>query len=342
LGLNLKKIIRADEWWGYKLSPLLGIAYATTLIANASLLLSINHIFFLLLSLITGAAYVSIINNVTDAKEDMAAGKINYMLKYPPHLRWIVSAFFVLAGIVFMYFFYPDKLSLGLYIMSWVAFSLYSIPPVRFKTKGILGVFADASGAHLFPGCLIVTSLYFFWNKPVNWPWLVLVAIWALMLGLRGILSHQFDDRDKDIATGVNTYASKINPLHFKNKAKLLIVIELCAFGIMLFLLWNWIVVLFLALYISYVVLRCYFHKTKTIIIIINEKENYRVLMNEYYQVFLPISILLYIAIHQPYGWIILLLHIIIFYKIIYLTFNEFFNKELAHRIIRKYSGHNE
>lgn len=145
------------------------------------------------------------------------------------------------------------------------------------------------------------------------------------MLGLRGILSHQFDDRDKDIAARVNTYASKINPIHFKNKAKLPIIIELCAFGVMLFLLKSWVVILFLVLYIGYVALRYSMYKTKTIIIILNEKENYRVVMNEYYQVFFPISILLYIAVHQPYAWIILLLHIIVFYKIIYLTFNEFF-----------------
>jgi 4-hydroxybenzoate polyprenyltransferase len=87
LNLNVKKITRADEWWGYKLSPLLGIAYATTVVANVSLQQSINHILFLLLSLIIGAAYVSVINDVTDAKEDMAVGKANYMLKYPPYLR---------------------------------------------------------------------------------------------------------------------------------------------------------------------------------------------------------------------------------------------------------------
>jgi hypothetical protein len=93
----------------------------------------------------------------------------------------------------------------------------------------------------------------------------------------------------------------------------------------MLFLLKSWVVILFLVLYIGYVALRYSMFKTKTVIIILNEKENYRVVMNEYYQVFFPISILLYLAVHQPYAWIILLLHIIVFYKIIYLTFNEFF-----------------
>jgi hypothetical protein len=66
-----------------------------------------------------------------------------------------------------MYSFYPDRLSLSLYIMSWVAFSLYSIPPARLKTKGILGVLADASGAHLFQVALLLHRFTFFGANPL-------------------------------------------------------------------------------------------------------------------------------------------------------------------------------
>nr|WP_256366322.1 UbiA family prenyltransferase [Mucilaginibacter sp. L196] len=292
-------------------------------------------VLILLTSLIIGAAYVSIINDITDIKHDHAAGKSNYMANLSLSTRLALAAFCVITGGIFMCAFYSDKISLCLYIMSWVAFSLYSIPPVRLKTKGIWGVFADACGAHLFPSCLIIASLYHFMAKPVNWLWFTTVAIWALMLGLRGILSHQFDDRQKDIAAGVNTYASKIEPNSFKIKAKLLIIIELAALALMLIIIKNAFITAFLLLYVSYALLRYRLYKTRVIIIILNEKKNYRVLMNEYYQVFFPISVLLYIAIHQPYGWILLLLHIIVFHKIMYLTFNEVFTINTFRRFIQ-------
>lgn len=332
--MNFKKIIRSHDWWGCKLSAFLGIAYATVLIAGINLIQAIIWIFFLLASLIIGASYVSIVNDVTDVEQDIAAGKNNYMMRFPLFLRWVITGFCVAIGGVFMYNFYPDKLSFFLYVMSWVAFSLYSIPPIRLKTKGVSGIFADAGGAHLFPSCLIISSLDFFMGKSINWLWFAAVAVWALAFGLRGILSHQFEDRDKDIITGVNTYASGIKPNQFKNKAILIIAIELIAFTVMILIINRIIVLTFLLLYIINLLMRYKLYNTQLIIITLNEKGNRRAIMTEYYQVFFPTAILISIAAHQPYVWIVLLLHIIIFYKIIYLTFDGIFTLNSLRRVI--------
>lgn len=337
--MNIKKIIRSHDWWGCKLSTFLGIAYATVLIAGVNLIQSIIWILFLLVSLVIGASYVSIINDVTDIEQDTAVGKNNYMMKFPSFLRWVITGFCAAIGGIFMYYFYPDKLSFFLYVMSWVSFSLYSIPPIRLKTRGAPGIFADACGAHVFPSCLIISSLDFFMGKSINWLWFTAVAIWALVFGLRGILSHQFEDRDKDIITRVNTYASGIKPSQFKYKAKLIIVIELIAFSVMILIINRIIVLVFLLLYMINLLMRYKLYNTRLIIITLNEKGNHRAIMAEYYQVFFPISILISIAAHQPYVWIVLLLHIIVFYKIIYLTFDGIFTLNSLRRVIHYISS---
>jgi hypothetical protein len=334
--LEFKRIIRSHDWWGSKLSTFLGVAYATVYVAGINLTQSISWILFILASLIVGASYVSIINDVTDIEQDVAAGKPNYMLKFPVYMQWILPCFCVAIGGVFMYFIYPDKLSLLLYAMSWVAFSLYSIPPIRLKTKGVLGVLADACGAHLFPNCLIISSLYFLTGKPVNWLWFVCVAVWAFSLGLRGILSHQFEDRGKDIVAGVTTFATKTQPDKFRIKARMIIIAELAAFIMMLLLIKSLIVSLFLLLYVATSFLRYKLYYTRLNIVTLDGNGNYRSLMYEYYQVFFPVSILIYISVQQPYGWLILLSHVAVFYKTIYLTFEGLFTREVLHRFIKK------
>jgi len=103
--LNIKKIIRSHDWWGSKLTTFLGIAYATVFIADTRLTQSITWVLFLLASLVVGASYVSIINDVTDMEQDIAAGKPNYMLKLPLALRWLLPACCAAIGGVFLYFF---------------------------------------------------------------------------------------------------------------------------------------------------------------------------------------------------------------------------------------------
>lgn len=333
--MNIKKITRSDDWWGYKLSPLLAVAYATILIEKVNFIDIWRHILFLLSSIILGAAYVSVINDFTDIKQDLAAGKSNNMVNLPASIRWFVTFFCIAFGFTFAYFFYPDTLSLLLYFMSWAAFSLYSIPPIRLKIRGIWGVFADACGAHLFTSCLIVSSVYFAIGRPINWGWFTAVSIWSLSLGLRGILSHQFEDREKDIFTGVKTYASKVEPKSFKNKAIILLIIELCAFVIMLIIIKSIINIAFLFIYLAFTLLRHRLFRTDIIIIVLNQKNNYRVLMYEYYEVFLPISFLTYVSVYQPFGWLFLIVHIIVFWKNIYLTFNEILNFNALRRMLR-------
>lgn len=85
---------------------------------------------------------------------------------------------------------------------------VYSVPPFRFKERGILGVITDACQAHLVPTLFVVEvfkSLTL--TTPAYAPLFTLaVGIWALMLGLRGILVHQLWDRDQDVAARVRTF----------------------------------------------------------------------------------------------------------------------------------------
>ncbi|HWW42405.1 hypothetical protein, partial [Pedobacter sp.] len=81
--MEIKKIIRSADWWEYKLPPLLAIGYATALKTPEPFLSLMPHLLFILFSIIIGAIYVSIINDITDIEIDQASGKKNKMANMP-------------------------------------------------------------------------------------------------------------------------------------------------------------------------------------------------------------------------------------------------------------------
>jgi len=311
--MKILNIIRSHEWWAYKLPPLLAIAYATTLMSSTPLYKVALWFVFLLSSLIIGAVYVSVINDITDLDEDLASGKSNRIQQVPVQFRWFIPILCISIGFVFGYFIYPDVLSCSLYFCSWVVFSLYSIKPIRLKARGIFGVFADCSGSHLFPSLLMVSSVSYYTNTAINFTWFSLIGIWAFCYGLRGILWHQFSDRENDIKVKLNTYASKIEPLRFKNQTIIIITLELLALCGLLYKISIIAVFIALIFYIILVFIRYKWFASQLIIIIKHKPGNYQILMADYYQVFLPVSLLVASSLSNYYNLFILIAHIILF-----------------------------
>ena len=311
--MKIVKILRHVEWWEYKLPPLLPIAYATLLQNNNSIFGQSPYILSALVSLITGAIYVSIINDIADIDDDAAAGKTNRMAGLPYFVKLVLPLACLLIGSFFLVFLYwPDYLSCVFYVMPWIAFSMYSFKPVRLKNRGILGVLADAGGAHIFTSLLMASYMYFRVNEQVNSLWVCLIAVWATCYGIRGILWHQFHDRENDIRANIETFATKRDPAHFKEAEIIIFSIEtISIIGILLFLN-NIFVYIAFVLYLILVWIR-YKKLNLPPVIIIEYRHPCQIFMQDFVQVFFPLSLLLYAAITQPYGWIVLVIHLLLF-----------------------------
>lgn len=311
--MKILKVIRSAEWWEYKLPPLLAIGYATTIKSNGDLLEVRSHLLFLFFSLVIGAIYVSIINDITDIKIDRLSGKKNRMSNLSDFWHWILPISCISIGVACGKHMFPDKLSILMYSIPWISFSLYSFKPVRLKEKGIFGVLADASGSHIFTSLLMISSISFVLKHPLNWFWFIITGIWALCYGLRGILWHQFHDRKNDIRANVNTFAVHVFPAKFKLTQTMIFSIEVGSILAMLFYLNLLAPVLFLLAYLFLAIIRSAFLKYKAVIILSPSNEPYHILMADYYQVFFPIALIVTAAIENPYIWIMLILHFLLF-----------------------------
>lgn len=323
--MKVFNVIRSAEWWAHKLPPLLAIAYATVLMSPVPLYRVALWAIFLLSSLVVGAIYVSVINDITDLEEDIASGKSNRVQQIPKQYRWIIPGICVLLGFVFGYFLYPDILSCFLYLLSWIVFSLYSIKPVRLKNRGIWGVLADGCGSHVFTSLLMVASMSYMTNQQIDWVWFSAVGIWALTYGLRGILWHQFSDRENDLKVNLNTYASKINPDEFKNKSKLLIYTELTALAVMLYKIDLLIAIIGLMIYLLLIFLRYKINKTQIIIILKSNDQPFQILMADYYQMLFPLSLLVAASYMDYLNISVLAVHIFLFPYVLWLAVYDYF-----------------
>jgi 4-hydroxybenzoate polyprenyltransferase len=159
---------------------------------------------FLLFSL-AGTAYGYLVNDWADVDLDQRTGKRNVFSgvgrgKAAPVVV-AALALVVLLGLPFIW--RPGFLSL------WVAWGLiatfYSLPPVRLKERGVLGLVATIAAQQPLPAAMAFAVL----GRLYTWKVLVFIAY----ITLRGICSdvgHQMRDRERDEASGAATFAVRL------------------------------------------------------------------------------------------------------------------------------------
>lgn len=311
-GIRLAAAMRAGEWWEFKIAPILAIFYATSLLAGASILSLAPSLLLLLAALVPGAVYVSVLNDLTDRDEDREAGKANRMAGASNWLALAAIGPAIAAGLVVAWYWRGDPLLLGCYLAAWISFTLYSLPPFRLKTRGVAGLAADAAGAQLFPALVAVLLAFRAVGAPVDPLWLLAAGLWAFAHGLRGILWHQLCDSAADEAAGVRTFVQRVPRGRAVALGNYLAwPAELVALAL---LLWKLgaagpLVGLFLYALLARQRLRIFRLRA----IVVEPQPRSLVLLQEYYTLFLPLSLLVEAALTRPADGVVLLAHLILF-----------------------------
>lgn len=266
----------------------------------------------ILLALVPGATYVSIINDVTDREDDLAAGKRNRMLGRSR--ATIAALIFVttLPGFIFSWLWRNDTHLLTAYLAAWLVYSLYSLPPFRFKTRGLLGVLCDASGAHLFPTLVAVLLVFRGAHQPPPNAWLVAVAAWSFGYGLRGILWHQLFDRDNDTQSNVRTFAQR-HPVATSERLATFFAfpLEIAGLAALFVQMRSNAPVVLLLCYLFFAWRRV--RRWAMQPVIVSTKPRFFIVLHEYYDVYLPFALLLACAIRNPIDGIAAAAHLLLF-----------------------------
>lgn len=306
---------RAREWWDHKLASMLGTGYMTAFSLREPLSDLWPTFLATLVGVAAAAAYVSVINDWTDLEVDAAAGKDNRLARRG---RWYAPAatggLLALGVAVAILAWRDDPLVLALYAGPWLAFSLYSLPPVRLKARGAAGALADASGAHLFPHLLITVAVFHAAGRPLEAWWLVAVGTWALATGVRGALWHQLTDVEADRRSGVTTFAHR-SPARARLAGEAAFAIELTAFFVLLVRSGGGPIAFGLLIpYVWLEVARVRLWGAR--VIVVAPAPAYRIAMHEYYLLFYPLAFLAASSIRHGGDVLVLVVHTALFHRL--------------------------
>lgn len=279
---------------------------------------------------VAGMGYV--FNDWNDYKDDVKNKKRNLFVDFSKmNSVFLVVLFLVLS--VFPWFILPfDKTSFVLIGLEFFLFLVYAFPPFRLKEKGIVGVVADALYAQVVP-CLLATYTFSKITSDVEFSFffIIIYVIWLLFMGIRNILNHQLDDYANDKNSKTNTFVIQ-NGIEKSSSLiyRFLIPIEFLLFiGLLYSLPFNFpIFLLVYLLYMLIYILVFYFKQStiKTNTATLFEFFNKR-LLNEFYEIHLPIILLLFFSFYNPFFIWFLILNLIIFSQLYYHFILNFIRK---------------
>lgn len=304
-------LIRVDEWWQYKLVPALSILYATALVLHVGVSSLWVGAVTLLFAIAVAAAYASVINDITDRADDGRAGKRNRVADCSPAFVVAVLAAAACAGFLVIWLWRKDVQLLLCYLATWLAFSLYSFPPFRFKKRGLPGVLCDAAGAHLFPALVAVFVVCRDAQRAASGTWVASVAVWALAYGLRGILWHQLTDAENDRAAGVRTFARGYPRAAPAVGTFVIFPMELAALAAMLWQIRSAWPAANLVLYAIYAIHSARRWKTTPVIVV--PKRRFFIVLHEFYSELFPVALLIAAAARDRLALVVLAVHLLIF-----------------------------
>ena len=204
--------VRAREWKASKLNPLFaGLCLAMVSTNQFAFTDALSVVGFMCV-IVVNAAFGYAINNFADRDIDRLADKSNvFSVMDPRRAAVVVLALCVLGLALMCVFFWGRPEAIALCALSFGLAAAYSMPPLRFKERGWLGVATSALAQRVVPlvaGLVLLRA----WN-----PATVTYVALAMVVGVRFMLIHQIDDAENDRKANVRTLALRFNRQQLEN-----------------------------------------------------------------------------------------------------------------------------
>lgn len=291
----LVNLTRINQWWDFKLSLPIGVACAYAFCNGISAQIFQTQMALLLLCGTTAALFASLINDLSDLEQDKEAGKTKTVAGLSPMQRALAMLLSTVLVCITAYLLRFNILASLIYIAIAFVFVAYSVYPLRLKNRGLWGISAVALGEHMLPTCLSLVLLFPFARQSESFQWLAFAGICSFAFGMRGIIWHQISDQGADRASGCKTAATTYGAEWLNSFAnKIVFPCEIVGLlGMLMLLGKDGFAIALIALLLSALVEYLHVKYMQANLIIVSVKENARFALFEYYQLFLPVAMLL-------------------------------------------------
>jgi len=295
------------------------IFYIILLNQHSSISVIVDVLVFGIFSILS-TSYGYLINDYADRELDAKHGKLNtFSQDSDKKTVAVIGIIFVLSFISAIPFF-KQPYFIGLWIVWFLLSTFYSLPPLRLKERGKIGLISVVSAQRLLP-ILMVFSVF-----PTGHGWfLILAGVYVGFRGLSSDLNHQVEDFKNDVLTETNTFAVEVGAAKGKwilrlslESEKILLAVVLAASlvglknsSLILFILSLSLSVIYFAGYV-YSILKIIIHKEKVVVnpFIPGEKTIFQFLHHSYPSVLLPLGLNFLLTVLNPAFLILLLLQL--------------------------------
>jgi len=279
---------------------------------------------FIVLSIFS-TTYGYLINDLADKKLDEQHGKEN-TFKQDRNLKavLIVLLFFIIS-ILFALPFRLNPYFTKLYILWLFISTFYSLPPLRFKERGKMGLLLVVLAQRVIPILLLFAALNF-WQLPE----IIIISVYILFRGLSSDINHQLSDYENDLRTGTKTSAVELGKdrlekvfQYFLNIEKVLLLAVLFTLFLKYFTISYPGFILFLFPFILYFLMYIFSIKiqidNKNLDIVnpyrIENKNVFQILHQVFPNILLPFLLLIYLLKQNIYFFIFIGLYFV-FYQL--------------------------
>lgn len=199
---DLLEFVRWKDWGAGKLPLLLGVCFYIGLAEQKSVPSYLLDCVLFALFASASSTYGYLVNDLGDVAIDQQQGKHNTFTNWPRQRAiWLLLGLTALAvGLALTFVERPWFLALWLI---WLASSTaYSLPPLRLKERGSMGLLAPAVAQQTLP-VLIAFAAFgrLVWYDVLIW------TIYVFFKGMSLILLHQLLDLEADRLTQTQTFA---------------------------------------------------------------------------------------------------------------------------------------
>jgi 4-hydroxybenzoate polyprenyltransferase len=203
----LCRALSLTRWREWAQSKLPFAAGAALLLAPGDVPLA--RLLLALASIAGWAAFGYAVNDVADLEVDRAAQKQNRARSMS---RAVAIAVPLVSGglaIALSVAWGADGAAPRIVAAGLALSAAYSLPPLRLKERGVLGLVAAATAQWALPVLAVAAVARGGWRTPAAWSG----ALLGLAIGLRWIGIHQLADEAGDRRAGVRTFAVKGGPV---------------------------------------------------------------------------------------------------------------------------------
>lgn len=314
--IKLFRALRASTWWHHLIPPILSTAYALAWMGKLPPIEMPLPLFIFTISVIGSAAFGFWLNDWTDIEADRQVDKYNAASQITVLQRFIVLTALFITGWLPWFWIPVNPLARLLLAVLMLFFILYSVPPFRFKERSFLGIICDIHYGHVLPIAITLATFARLWRPDFQNAEVLVFLLFTLLYikGFRNILEHQINDRKNDRKSHTRTFVLILGVLPAARwLSYVLIPLELLMIGFFL-LFWK---VGMLLLYLLFLLIYIFLFWRWGVFRLPRRSWNFKFwfVANDFYESWLPISILLLASLQQLSYAIILIIHLFLFPK---------------------------